>query len=281
MRLLAATGRQAVNPYRIARIERNIYSVEELCYSLVQSAQFLGTEIMDPALVRWIDEECELPDLARTLRTYLGKERALSDYVNAILNYVGYIRQDARIKTKQIVESGQGMEPFEKRAAKARFLSISGQSYEALGIYESLLEDLPSPERELRADILARMGEIYADLFRFRTAAEHYGRAYDLTGDNETYIRYLAAVRFGLSDSEYIAFIAEHPEAHGASIELEERINDASADYAHSESRMTIDRLKRYKEEGQETNYEIALHSALQRMKDDYRRSKASSRDLA
>lgn len=276
MRVLAATGRQTENPYRIARIERNIYSVEELCYSLVQSAQFLGTEIMDPALVRWIDKECELPELARQLQTYLGKERALSDYVNAILNYVGYITADKRARTKQIVESGLGMEPFEKRAAKARFLAISGQSYEALGIYETLLQDLPGPEREMRANILCRMGGIYADLFRFRTAAEHYGRAYDLTGDNETYVRYLAAVRFGLSDSEYLSFIAEHPEAHGASIELEERINDAGADYAHSESRMIIDRLKRYKEEGQETNYEIALHSAMQRMKDDYRRTKES-----
>lgn len=264
----------ATTPYRIARIERNIYSVEELCYSLVQSAEFLGTEIMDPALVRWIRTECALPELARTLETYLGKERALSDYVNAVLDYVGYTSRETRETTKEIVESGQGMEPYEKRAARARFLAISGQSYEALAVYELLLQDLPVPERDLRADVLSQMGRIYTDLFRFRTAAEYYGRAYDLTGDNETYIRYLAAIRFGLSDSEYVSFISEHPEATGASIELERRIDDASADYAHSESRMMIDRLGRYKAEGQETNYEIALHSALERMKDDYRRTK-------
>ena len=51
-RVLRTTGKLAKNPYRIQKIERNIYSLEELCYSLVQSAQFLDAEIMDPVLVQ-------------------------------------------------------------------------------------------------------------------------------------------------------------------------------------------------------------------------------------
>ncbi len=277
MRVLAATGTLAEHPYRIDKIERDIYSVEELCYSLVQSAQFLGVEIMDPQLVRWIGVECSLPDLAKKLQTYLGKERALPDYVNAILNYVGYVTQDKRIRTKQIVESGQGMEPYERRVTRAQYLTDNGRSYEALSAYEMILDDLPEPERHMRADILARMGKIYTDLFRFRTAAEYFGRAFDLSGDLEIYVKYLAAVRFGLSDSEYLAFIAEHPEAHEASIELEKRLTEVSADYGHSASRMSIDRLRRFHEQDQSTNYEIALHDTIQRLKDDYRKAKAGA----
>ena len=85
-RVLRTTGKLAKNPYRIQKIERNIYSLEELCYSLVQSAQFLDAEIMDPVLVQWLREECGLPDLAERLGGYLGKERLLPDFTSAILN---------------------------------------------------------------------------------------------------------------------------------------------------------------------------------------------------
>ena len=72
-RVFIATGKVAKTPYRLEKIERNIYSIEELCYSLVQSAQFLDTSVMDPALVDWISNECGLPDLAAVLRPMLGR----------------------------------------------------------------------------------------------------------------------------------------------------------------------------------------------------------------
>jgi hypothetical protein len=49
-RVLTVTGRLADTPYRIRKIERNVYSAEELCYSLAQCADFMDEEIMDPEL---------------------------------------------------------------------------------------------------------------------------------------------------------------------------------------------------------------------------------------
>ncbi len=276
-RVIIATGRLAENPYRIEKIERNIYSIEELCYSLVQSAQFLDKEIMDPALVTWIGTELGLEDLQKKLTPYLGKSRALSDFVSTILDYTGYISQDKQMRTRQIVASGQGMEPYERRMKHARYLEDNGRLYDAIEEYESLLADLPEPERELRSRIYTRMGLIYAGLFRFRLAADSFGKAYDLSGDNEIYLKYLAAIRFGLSDAEYVSFISEHPEAYNASMELEKRMKAAGAAFEKSEMELMIERLRRYKSAGQETNYEIALHQTIQKLKDDYRMSKTSS----
>ena len=72
-RVIYAGGRLADKPYRIEKIERNVYSAEELCYSLVQSAQILDARIMDTSLVSWLREECGLPELADRLAPYLGK----------------------------------------------------------------------------------------------------------------------------------------------------------------------------------------------------------------
>lgn len=273
-KVMIATGKVAEHPYRIKKIERNIWSIEELCYSLVQSAQFLDLQIMDPELIRWIEEELGLTELGRRLRTYLGKERALSDYVNSILGYVGYISQDKQLRTRQIVASGQGMEPFERRFARAQYLADHGRAYQALSEYEALLRDLPQPERNLRADVLEKTGTIYTRLFRFRTAAEYYLKAYDLSGTNSMFLKYLGAVRMSLSDTEYLDFISEHPECYNASLELEKRVREINSEYAHSELRMEFDRLRQYKSQGAQTNYEIALHRMVQNLKDDYRLSK-------
>ena len=225
-RVFIATGEVAKTPYRLEKIERNIYSIEELCYSLVQSAQFLDTSVMDPALVDWISNECGLPDLAAVLRPMLGRQRALTEFVSAILGYAGYVSQDKQIRTKQIVASGQGM---------------------ALEQYEALLEALPAPERSMRRQVYCRMGGIYTGLFRFRSAAECFGKAYDLLQDPEVYLQYLAAVRFSLSDAEYVSFVSEHPESYNASMELERRVRAAHEEYEKSAMKLRIARMKRYR----------------------------------
>lgn len=273
-RVMIATGNVAKTPHRLAKIERNIYTIEELCYSLVQSAKFLDADIMDPELVRWIAQDLGLPDLASRLSTYLGKKRALSDFVACILNYTGYVTPDRQLATRQIVASGQGMEPYERRYARAVVYADGGQNYQALRELEELLQDLPSPERDLRTKVLVRMGDLYADLFRYRQAADCYKRAYEITKNADIYLKHLAAVRFSLSDSEYVSYISEHPESLQASMELEKRLSEANAAYDRSEEKRRVEQLVNYRETGQETSYEIALHQMIQKMKDDYRMAK-------
>lgn len=275
-RVIYAVGRLADKPYRIEKIERNVYSAEELCYSLVQSAQILDVGIMDPSLVSWLREECSLPELADRLAPYLGKERALSDFVSEILTYVGFVPQEKEETTRQIVSSGQGMEPFEKRMANASYLAEGARPYEALEEYDAILASLPSPERRMRTRILCEEGRIYAQLFRFRAAASCYEKAYQLTGSSEIYLNYLAATRLGLSDSEYISFVSEHPESVNASLELEKRMDSLIAGFNASERKLAIDSLKRYQSEGQDASYEVALHQTLQKLKEEYRSSLAA-----
>lgn len=275
-RVIYAVGRLADKPYRIEKIERNVYSAEELCYSLVQSAQILDAGIMDSSLVSWLREECGLPELADRLAPYLGKERALSDFVSEILTYVGFVPQEKEETTRQIVSSGQGMEPFEKRMANASYLAEGARPYEALEEYDAILASLPSPERRMRTRILCEEGRIYAQLFRFRAAASCYEKAYQLTGSSEIYLNYLAATRLGLSDSEYISFVSEHPESVNASLELEKRMDSLIAGFNASERKLAIDSLKRYQSEGQDASYEVALHQTLQKLKEEYRSSLAA-----
>ncbi len=276
-RVIWVTGRLADTPYHIEKIERDIFSIEELCYSLVQSAQFLDDSIMDPELIVWIDRELGLPELAKKLRPMLGKKRLLSEFVNTILQTVGYVSQDKQLRTRQIVASGQGMEPYERRLDRADYLSASGHSYEAIGAYEGILNDLPEPERRMRLEVLDKIGRVYARLFRFHTAAEYFSRAYELSGSRQEFVLYLAATRFSLSDAEYVSFISEHPECYSASLELERKVREGNEAYEESGPAGQVARLRRYHDNAQMTNYEIALQNAIQDLKEDYRIAKAPS----
>ncbi len=270
-RVICAVGQQAEQPYRLEKIERNVYSIEELCYLLVQSAEILDDSLLNQELIDWIASECALPHLAESLQKYLGKQRLLSDFVAAILQYVGFVPEEKEEKTRQIVSSGQGLEPFEKRLAHAGTLRENASPYEALEEYRKLLEDLPSPERRLRIRALREMGRIYAEQFRFRAAAESFDKAYQLTGRSEIYLEYLACIRLGLSDSEYLAFVAEHPESGQASLLLEKRMDQLDAAFNVSERKLALDSLRQYQSGGQSTSYEVALHQTIQRLKEEFR----------
>lgn len=270
-RVICAVGQQAEQPYRLEKIERNVYSIEELCYLLVQSAEILDDSLLNQELIDWIASECALPHLAESLQKYLGKQRLLSDFVAAILQYVGFVPEEKEEKTRQIVSSGQGLEPFEKRLAHAGTLRENASPYEALEEYRKLLEDLPSPERRLRIRALREMGRIYAEQFRFRAAAESFDKAYQLTGRSEIYLEYLACLRLGLSDSEYLAFVAEHPESGQASLLLEKRMDQLDAAFNVSERKLALDSLRQYQSGGQSTSYEVALHQTIQRLKEEFR----------
>ena len=71
-RCILTTGRIAEKPYRIRVIDRNVYTVEELCYSIAQCASFLDEDFMDHELLVWLEESCGLAELASQLRSRNG-----------------------------------------------------------------------------------------------------------------------------------------------------------------------------------------------------------------
>ena len=70
--MILGTGRRAENPYYMERFYVNLYSVEELCFLFVDRAELLDAEIVQKGMIRWLEEECSLGDLAHTLDALLN-----------------------------------------------------------------------------------------------------------------------------------------------------------------------------------------------------------------
>ena len=152
-RVLTVTGRLAETPYRIRKIERNVFSAEELCYSLAQCADFMDEEIMDPALAEWLSESCGLHELARLLQGQLRGRHTPKDFVGTILRECAYLPAGETAKVLARMEAGRGMASISKDLSRAQSLAGKGHMRQAQNTYTELLDKLPDMERRTRAQI--------------------------------------------------------------------------------------------------------------------------------
>lgn len=279
MGLIETTGRRTGNPYHLKAIDRNVYSLEELMYSLVQSARFLDEEILDESLAEWIRTECGLPELADRLEMILrgnaDKQNRVEKFVSAILEASDYTTPDQRRTVSEILHTGEGMQKFEMRRARADYLFDSGHFAQALLEYQKILDELPEPERMCRSAILHSCGMVHANFFHFDAAAECFRKAWNLNSDDAYYQDYLAAVRMYLPDQDYVAFVAKHPEAYAASLKLERILDDAGQNYPSTAGAKQIARLRAMLSQGADDAFRAEIAATTREMRSNYRTNAA------
>lgn len=275
-KIILGTGKYAGKPYFVEKFYINLYSVEELCYLLVEKAEMLDPEIMRRDLVQWLDEQCGLNQLAHALYSLLNQNGSTAAFAGIILEYVNLYPADIVGRTEEIIKGNEGRSPGERQKAKADYMLQNGRYYGALKQYYALLAQLTDTDKELSAQVLHNMGVAYAKLFMFRQAAEQFLRAYETDGAQESLAMYLVSVRMYSQDDEYISFIAGHPEYHNASLQVERRIEQAAGQFEATEENRMLFTLQVFREEGSstagsDTPYYQEIERITTELKEQYR----------
>lgn len=251
--VIMGTGVYAEKPYFVEKFYVNLYSVEELCCLLVEKAELLDQDIMRRDLVRWLDEECGLGQLAHTLYALLNQNGSTVAFAGTILEYVNLYPAKVVAQTERMIKSNEGLDPFERGKAKADYI-LQGRKYvRALKQYYSLLAQIPEENRLLRARILHNMGVACAGMFMFRQAADRFLQAYGMDGAQESLELYLVSLRMCLEDKEYIAYISDHPQYHDVSLRVERRMEQAAGQFEGTDENRMLFTLQVFKEEGSST----------------------------
>lgn len=276
-KILTAAGRLADTPYRIRKIERNVYSVEELCYSLAQCADFMDEEIMDPALADWLSESCGLHELARHLRGQLRGRHTTGEFVGTILRECGYLPAGETAKVLERMEHGNGMASISRELARAQSLAARGYMRQAQNTYTELLGKLPAMERGTRAQIWKEKGLHYADSFLFERAADCFREAYELSPLPEHAFWYIASLYMYMDGDAYRQFLEENPAFYESAYQVEQRAAAAQGRFkAGSESRQ-LRRLRQLHREKQEEAFTSRLGHTLKGLQEDYRQRVTAS----
>lgn len=251
--IILATGAYAAKPYYVEKFYVNLYSIEELCYLLIDKAEMLDQDVMQRDLVQWLDEQCGLNELAHTLYSLLNQNGSLVAFVGTILEYVNLYPEEVIAQTGQTVKSNEGLNPYERKKAKADYMLQNRKYFMALKQYYSLLEQMPETDKILRGAVLHNMGVACAGMFMFEQAAGWFMQAYGQDRNEESLEMYLMSLRMHYEDKEYITFIADHPEYHDVSLRVERQMEQASGQFEGTDENRMLFTLQVFKEEGSST----------------------------
>ena len=276
--MILGTGRRAEKPYYMERFYVNLYSVEELCFLFVDRAELLDGEIIQREMVRWLDEECGLGDLAHELDALLNRKGSTAAYVGAVLEYVNLYPPDVIQRTEEIVRGNEGLSPYERQKAKADYLLGEKRYLAALQQYQNLAHTVPDSEKLLLAKLYHNMGVASAAMFLYGQAAEWFQKSYETDGKREGLTMYLAALRMGQQENAYIDYIAKHPEYHDLSLEVERMVRRAEGSFEGTDENRMLVTYQVMKDEGagavgSSTPYYEEIEKLTAGMKSSYRRS--------
>ena len=276
--VILGTGRRADSPYYMERFYVNLYSVEELCFLFVDRAELLDADIMQRELVRWLESQCGLSDLAHTLDALLNKKGSVAAFVGAILEYVNIYPENVIQWTEEIVRGNEGLNPQERMKAKADYLLGEKRYLAALQQYQNLVQETPENEKLLLAKLYHNMGTACAGMFLYAQAAEWFMKAYETDGRREGLSMYLAALRMGRQEKAYIDYIAEHPEYHELSLEVERMMKRAEGSFEGTDENRMLVTYQVMREEGAgalggSAPYYEEIGKLTERLKKRYRRS--------
>lgn len=276
--VILGTGRRAEVPYYMERFYVNLYSVEELCYLFVDRAEVLDAEIMQRDLVRWLESQCGLSDLAHTLDVLLNRKGSTAAFVGTVLEYVNIYPQDRIELTEKTVRGNEGLNPYERQKAKGDYLLGEKRYMAALREYWNLACEVAENEKLLLAKLYHNMGVACAGMFLYRQAAGCFRKAYETDGRREGLTLYLAALRMGQQEKAYIDYIAEHPEYHGLSMEVERMMKRAEGSFEGTDENRMLVTYQVMREEGTGAlggsgPYYEEIRKLTAGLKESYRRS--------
>lgn len=274
--IILGTGKYAETPYFFDKTYVNLYSVEELCYCLAENAELLDMEIVSEKLARWLDEQCALPQLAHALYALVNQKGSPGAYVGTILEYVGLYPAEEIVRIENIIKKNAGLSPYEKQKAKADYMLQNKRYVVAAEQYEVLLAQMPEEEIELRGRVRHNMGVAKAKLFLFEYAAAEFLEAYKISGSAESLREYLMAKRMCSKEKEYVDFIAQNPNYHEMSLQVERMVEQAQGQFDATQENRMLFTLQVCKEEGSTTAgntvpYYREIEKITDSLKDAYR----------
>lgn len=186
----------ALNPYYIEDASLNVYSLEELCYYMLENVYSLGTNFMSMELTNWIKTELRMNELYSELTDCIRQGAPLHIFAGKILLACGYATR-AEIKDfLTIVSSFENKTEAERAKIRGDRLLKKGRLVAAIYEYESLLAaNNNTMTKGFIGDVYHNLGVAYAKLFFFDEAVKCFDKAYQMNQRKTSLYQLLYAAR--------------------------------------------------------------------------------------
>lgn len=187
----------AAIPYYMESISVNLYSIEELCYYIINHTYLIDKDFMCEELCSWLEQQLGLSQLVRRLRGIMEKKAGLSEFVYQIAAASGYCTMEELEGVRCILQQMEKKSDFECRKIRADKYMENRKYLSSIYEYRRLLEieENSSQEQVLMGNIWHNLGCAYARLFLFEEAVVCYKNAYRLNYHTQSLKECLFAYR--------------------------------------------------------------------------------------
>lgn len=240
--------KKARQPYEISRIQRRIYTMEELCYYLCNHLYLIDYTIMNEKLCDWLEEELELKELAENLRQSLKLHVSVEQFVVTILAHSSIYTTGELKQIQEVLEKLKNQKPIEKQKYKADNLLANGAVNQAILIYQSIIQGEvdDSVDKRFYGRVYGCLGAAFGRTFLYQEAARMYEAAFQICEEESMLKSYLYACYRYMTSEEYQTLLRKSQVYQALNIEIQEELSEIEKKTCFS---MQEDTLEQWKEQ--------------------------------
>lgn len=196
-KLLLCKGKLAKHPYNIDLGNVNIYSIEELCFYIVEKLDLVVELQLPTSLLDWIINQLEMGHLANKLIQQQKQNASNKDLIKTILESCNYYLNEEIDKIIEIIEDIERLPIIQRKIKKANNLLKAKDYREAEKNYEELINgdsaaDLSTKEY---AQVLNNLGIAKIYTVGIKEASSFFKQAYDRNHEEESLKQYLISLK--------------------------------------------------------------------------------------
>ena len=272
-KLILCTGNLSKTPYYIVGLGVNIYSIEELCFYLMNNAYILDQDMIDEKLCDYIDRELGLKELAFGLKELIKDGTGIGEFVTRILNEVHYCSDEEIKRIEKLLVDNASLDFVHKHKARADNLLKAKKYTLAIDEYQYILRDLDrESETELYASILHNIAVAHAQLFLYEKSAYYFHESLEVKENEETLYQYLICLRLTMSTEQFERYMLRMGYDDSVGAEVDRRLANVKAATPDSDYFRTLDEIRNLKKEGRVSEYYRLIDETLSSWKQEYRK---------
>ena len=183
---LQSCTKMAKEPFCIKKLDKNIYSLEEINFFIYNNINLIYKEFFSDELIEFINTGLERADIAKGLKEIKESNGSVKELISFLLKESHYYSPNELARIANYVVNIDNMTEAERLKIQADGFYKKGQYESALRIYFDILNRMEQEETLSEAffgGIAYSIGTIYAKLFMCKNANSYFSKAYELYPD--------------------------------------------------------------------------------------------------
>lgn len=260
-------GNRAEKPFVVEDMKLRLYSMEELCYYIFKNVSLCDRELLREKLPEWIEKQCNLPDLAESIRIVLQKDPRPERVAAQIFAYTDYLNKQEREAVCERIRKYAQLGFYERRKMRGDYFYLDGKYREAIKEYEDMLKQEAYDDKKMQHSLLYNMGCCYAAMFYYDIAYGVFLQAAQLdVAQGEDIIAALFCKRMVLNDKEWETYLKSHGEMAALAPAMEKQMKDVKKQWKEAPEAKEITKLKEHVD-GRNKDYYAAMDTLLEKWK--------------